>query len=270
MVFPRTALLVIGPRVLYHWPMRQALIKEIFSSIQGEGPYVGQRHLFIRFIGCDLRCQYCDTPGAVAGGSGGEQRPCRAQRSADAAVLEEVQNPIGSAVLTSLCSRLVTPGPAKPVLSLTGGEPLLQAAFLRSWLPEVRGTYRIYLETNGIHHAAMRELDGLVDVVSMDIKLPSATGQGPRWDDHRSFLKATDGIETFVKVVVTSGTAMSDILMAAKLVEERERRMPFIIQPCSGPSAPSGETLIEMQSTVLAVLEDVRVIPQIHPMLRVP
>ena len=36
-------------------------VKEIFASIQGEGPYVGYKQLFIRFCGCNLNCGYCDT-----------------------------------------------------------------------------------------------------------------------------------------------------------------------------------------------------------------
>ena len=36
-------------------------VKEIFTSIQGEGPYVGYKQLFIRLCGCNLNCSYCDT-----------------------------------------------------------------------------------------------------------------------------------------------------------------------------------------------------------------
>ena len=36
-------------------------INEIFSSIQGEGPFVGYKQLFIRFCNCNLNCKYCDT-----------------------------------------------------------------------------------------------------------------------------------------------------------------------------------------------------------------
>ncbi|MCK5661099.1 MAG: 7-carboxy-7-deazaguanine synthase QueE, partial [Methanosarcinales archaeon] len=36
-------------------------IYEIFNSIQGEGPYVGMRQVFVRFCGCNLACEYCDT-----------------------------------------------------------------------------------------------------------------------------------------------------------------------------------------------------------------
>jgi 7-carboxy-7-deazaguanine synthase len=38
------------------------VISEIFSSIQGEGQYVGVPSTFIRLAGCNLRCVWCDTP----------------------------------------------------------------------------------------------------------------------------------------------------------------------------------------------------------------
>ena len=42
----------------------QANLIEIFSSVQGEGRYVGCRQLFVRFEGCNLQCRYCDTENA--------------------------------------------------------------------------------------------------------------------------------------------------------------------------------------------------------------
>ena len=36
-------------------------VKEIFATIQGEGPYSGQRAIFIRLGRCSLKCHYCDT-----------------------------------------------------------------------------------------------------------------------------------------------------------------------------------------------------------------
>jgi 7-carboxy-7-deazaguanine synthase len=37
-------------------------IAELFDSIQGEGLYTGERSLFVRTTGCNLRCWFCDTP----------------------------------------------------------------------------------------------------------------------------------------------------------------------------------------------------------------
>ena len=48
-------------------------VKEIFSSIQGEGFHVGTPSVFIRVVGCNLSCSFCDTdyfePPYPSGGS---------------------------------------------------------------------------------------------------------------------------------------------------------------------------------------------------------
>jgi len=36
-------------------------INEIFYSVQGEGFHTGTAAIFIRFSGCNLRCDFCDT-----------------------------------------------------------------------------------------------------------------------------------------------------------------------------------------------------------------
>lgn len=37
------------------------IVSEIFSSIQGEGTFLGVPATFIRFVGCNLKCSFCDT-----------------------------------------------------------------------------------------------------------------------------------------------------------------------------------------------------------------
>jgi organic radical activating enzyme len=250
--------------------MATAFIDEVFASIQGEGPLVGQRHIFIRFIGCDLRCGYCDTPEAVKISDGGETRSCRAQISSDSFNRQQLRNPVSAADLTALCIRLRIAGPARPVASLTGGEPLLHLGFLQSWLPDIRGAFDIFLETNGIHHEALQSMMRLIDFISMDIKLPSSTGQRAYWNEHRRFLAAASELRCSVKAVVTKDTLEEDLVTAARLVADVGRSIPFVIQPASVPLTPPTQQLFRLQNTALGILEDVRIIPQVQRMLQVP
>jgi len=50
------------------------LISEIFHSIQGEGELTGVPSVFIRTCGCNLRCDWCDTPYASWEPEGREMR----------------------------------------------------------------------------------------------------------------------------------------------------------------------------------------------------
>jgi organic radical activating enzyme len=248
--------------------MEYARIHEIFSSVQGEGPWTGQRHIFVRFHGCDIRCRYCDSMAAVQAGDAGEF--CGVQVAAGSMDREHVTNPISPRALTAFCSRLIIPGPSRPVISLTGGEPLLHASFLQEWLPAARKSFSLYLETNGIHHDAMKGLGDLVDIVSIDFKLPSATGLRPFWDEHRMFLKETRAKNKFVKTVVTSDTKEDDILTTAGIIADVDQSIVLVIQPASGPLAPESAMLMDFQDAALGIIDDVRVIPQMHKILKVP
>lgn len=249
--------------------MTNAQVHEIFSSIQGEGPWIGQRHIFVRFLGCDIRCRYCDTPAAVQKG-GQNPQSCSVQIAAGSRTCEQTPNPLPPRALTAYCARLIVPGPSRPVISLTGGEPLLHAAFLEEWLPEVRSAFTVYLETSGIHYEAMEKVRDLVDVVSVDFKLPSATGLRTYWEEHRSFLSALRGNTYFVKVVVTRDTKADELLASARIIAGCEPSTPLVIQPAGGPLAPDSADLIAFQDAALGIIEDVRVIPQVHPMLNLP
>ena len=251
--------------------MEVARVHEIFSSIQGEGPWIGQRHIFVRFAGCDIRCRYCDTPAAVQREHEGPAPPlCSAQIAAGSNEREQAPNPVSPPALTAFCSRLIVHGPARPVISLTGGEPLLHASFLAEWLPQVRRTFVPYLETSGIHHDAMKNIRDLVDVVSIDFKLPSATGLRPYWDEHKRFLEAARGKMLFVKVVVTGDTWEADVLTSARIIAGFEPSTVLVIQPAGGLLAPDSTMLMNFQDAALGILQDVRVIPQAHKMLNIP
>ncbi len=172
--------------------------------------------------------------------------------------------------LSHFCSRLFLHGPGRTVVSLTGGEPLLQEVFLEQWLRAIKQSCIIYLETNGLRYEAMERIRPLVDLVSMDFKLPSATGLRPFWEEHRRFLTAAQGARLFAKAVVTRGTDRNDITRSAEIIAAFDLDIPFVIQPSSGPLAPEPALLIEFQNHALSLLRDVRVIPQIHVHLGVP
>ena len=259
--------LVIEARNIVLLPML-ASVHEIFASIQGEGPWVGQRQVFVRFSGCDISCRYCDTP--LSGRSRSKEDICRVQKSPSDFSYEEVAGTMSGADLSHFCSRLFLRGPGKTVISLTGGEPLLQDRFLEQWLQSIKHSCFIYLETNGLRYEAMARIRPLVDSISMDFKLPTATGLRPFWEEHRRFLEASQGACLFIKAVVTGDTDRSDIMRSAEIIAEFNPDIPFVIQPSSGRLAPEPALLIEFQNHALSLLRDVRVIPQVHVHLGVP
>ena len=69
------------------------LIAEIFHSLQGEGELTGVPSVFVRTSGCNLRCNWCDTPYASWSPEG---RPMRVEEI----VAEVKKHPARHAVLT--------------------------------------------------------------------------------------------------------------------------------------------------------------------------
>ena len=58
-------------------PSGRLLVTEVFSAIQGEAALVGQRQVFLRLTGCNIRCAYCDQPEALERLPG----PCRIEHT---------------------------------------------------------------------------------------------------------------------------------------------------------------------------------------------
>ena len=52
----------------------EAPVLDIFLSRQGEGVCVGDPQIFIRFGGCNVVCDYCDTPDSIPAKAGRMQR----------------------------------------------------------------------------------------------------------------------------------------------------------------------------------------------------
>lgn len=93
-------------------------INEIFYSLQGEGTHTGTPAVFVRFAGCNLKCDFCDTEFQ--------------------SYTEMSEEEIVSAVL----------GYPSNIVILTGGEPTLQltSSLLQKLCDNKR---QVHIETNG-------------------------------------------------------------------------------------------------------------------------
>jgi 7-carboxy-7-deazaguanine synthase len=96
-------------------------ISEIFKSIQGEGQQAGEVTTFIRTIGCNLRCTWCDT--AYAYKEGKEMS------------IEKIIKKVDDLEVNNIC--------------ITGGEPLLQSEMIELVRALLFKHYDIFIETNG-------------------------------------------------------------------------------------------------------------------------
>ncbi|MFH0764711.1 MAG: 7-carboxy-7-deazaguanine synthase QueE [Candidatus Omnitrophota bacterium] len=227
-------------------------IIEIFSSIQGEGIFLGAKQIFVRFKRCNMSCVYCD-----------EELGRKAGRYSPLELMKEIK------------ARESAQGPHHSI-SLTGGEPLLYAEFLKSFLKILRKNrnFRSYLETNGTLPYELAKIIDLVDIVAMDFKLPSSTGERPFWTEHLEFLKIASRKKVFVKAIVTPGTVKEDVEKAIGLIKRMKKNIPFVLQPAA-PVRPhdkdvSKDTLVRfLEIGLKRDLANIRVIPQIHKILNV-
>lgn len=184
----------------------KARIIEIFDSIQGEGIYLGERQLFIRFFGCNLRCRFCDT----GWGPFIEYEPDE--------LFQEI--------------KLYEDGFHS--ISFTGGEPLLQKDFLKEILRLTqKDGFKNYLETNGILYRELQEVIDYLDIVAMDLKLPSSTDMGILWGMHQRFLEVASRKEVFLKAVICQTTKEQDLKEAINLIREINRAAILVLQPNS-------------------------------------
>jgi len=147
--------------------MKTYPINEIFYSIQGEGPQVGRPMVFIRYSGCNLKCEFCDTDFSVK----------TDMRAAD--IIKEVSRLIASEKIFP---------PTVPAICHTGGEPLL---YLDEQLIEELGGLICsqHLETNGTKEIPVPEAFEAI-VISPKTLVPRAMKQYLEDDAYRNgFLK---------------------------------------------------------------------------------
>lgn len=181
---------------------------EIYKSIQGESSYAGYPCVFVRLVGCNLRCTYCDTRYAYEGGT----------EESVAEVLEKVDEFGADMVL------------------ITGGEPMLQDETVELAELLLRAGRRVLVETNG--SIDLKNLPEAV-VKIMDIKTPGSGFADSTKMENLELLSSWD----MVKFVITSE---KDFEWAVGVVNEHllDKRVELLFSPAFTQFKP--ETLAKL------------------------
>lgn len=224
--------------------MMKGKISEIFESVQGEGIYFGERQLFVRFFGCNLNCKFCDT---------------KPDYFSECSVME-------------LFEKIKAYDHKYHFLSFTGGEPLLQSDFLKGILKLTsENGFKNYLETNG---TLPDELSGVIeylDIIAMDLKLPSSTGIDDFWREHRKFLEIASKKDMFLKAVVCKDTTQDDLIKAIDLIKESSTGAVLVLQPNSYEDGIELREKLERFRDICKRNGIVTcIIPQMHKVIGVP
>ncbi len=165
-------------------------IAEIFTSIQGEGGWVGIPSVFVRISGCNLRCDWCDTPYAS-------------------------WNPEGEFFEVDALVERVTAENLKHVV-VTGGEPMLFEATEELCSELVLNGHTVTIETAG---TVFRDV--ACDLMSISPKLANSTPDDPVWTSRHEATRADLGplkhlIDTYsyqLKFVVNSESDLDGQLL---------------------------------------------------------
>jgi organic radical activating enzyme len=246
-----------------------APVLEVFASIQGEGRYAGEPQVFLRLAGCPLRCRWCDTPASwTLGGQRAQEGWCTPFQAATR--IAEVE------------------GEHQRTVSVTGGEPLMWPEFIGE-LRTFMGVRRIHLETAGAHPAALASVLDAVDHVSLDLKLPADLGApvplglpGREADPvtasdvaaaRVSCLRLVRGRDACGKLIVSGDREPRDYVPILDDVASHAPELMLFLQPVTpiaGVPAPDRRQLEALVELALERSLEVRVVPQIHRMLRLP
>ncbi len=242
----------------------KAKIKEIFSSIQGEGLYIGTKQLFIRFCACNLNCDYCDTPFLPQHIN---ERDTFFEFTPD-----ELYNYIHKKFNINSIN----------YISLTGGEPLIWNEFLAEFLPKVHTKF--YLETNATITENLEKVLPYIDVIAADIKLPSCSGIQNSFELHNKFFNVIkhskidcaitrqydcDGKKVFAKIIFDHRITDKEIESCIYLAKMYD--LELILQPrmIGNELSITNKTIMDVFDKFSSKYKKIRLIPQVHKFLDV-
>lgn len=208
-------------------------VAEKFVSINGEGPRAGELAVFLRFCNCNLDCSYCDTRWA-------NTTHVKYELASAEELVEYVK---------STCVKNVT---------LTGGEPLLQADIARLIVMLGKSGAKVEIETNG--SILLKDIVSLSPrpTITTDYKLPSSGMETFMLFKNFSYLALHDA----VKFVVGD---FCDLARAKEIINEYEltNRCHVYFSPVFGKIKP--EEIVEFIKD--HKLNDVRLQLQLHKMI---
>lgn len=209
---------------------------EIFSSYQGEGGVVrgscfGRRQIFIRFAGCNLNCEWCDT----AQSRNPKFPECSVEKTSGSWEFTTYKNPVDDEFVVDQVLHLSTKDFHS--VALTGGEPLYQEKFFNSVVNKLYNLeLPIYLETNGYYPKRLEKIAPLISYACVDIKDRSAKSvKNSEWTNlvekelESIAILNNYSVKQFAKLVVTEDTNIDDVRMIADKI--RDIVVPIVVQP---------------------------------------
>ncbi len=199
-------------------------VVEQFISINGEGQKAGQLALFVRFAGCNLKCEYCDTKWA---------------NEADVSYVEYSPEEVVDIIMDSGIKNI----------TLTGGEPLLQqdmSKLLRLLDKRMEENedgvipYRIEIETNGsVNIKPFIDLGLSHLTFTLDYKTKISGMEQNMYLENYSYVRAQDTVK-FVVGSIEDMDAASEIVKKYQLLS---KGCGIYFSPCFGKIEPA--TMVE-------------------------
>jgi 7-carboxy-7-deazaguanine synthase len=250
--------------------MAKGYLSEIFTSLQGEGPYVGSRQIFVRFSGCSLQCNFCDTKNSW-------------KRTDQFTIdipekygLEKIyQNPISHEETIAIIQKIINKEPKLHSIFLTGGEPLEQKEYFHALVIGLKKSgLQVYLETNTVNYKNLYEVKEHIDIISADVKMIHPDFEKNLSENLCNFLSIPFKNELFLKIPVNTSLDLQLFQKTIKKISAVRNNILVIIQPLSEELLPKPDQklidkLLDFQNFALNHFNDVRVIPQIHKFLKI-
>jgi organic radical activating enzyme len=231
----------------------RARVSEIFTSIEGEGIFVGKKTLFIRLSGCHLKCRWCDTKYALPLDSGNDYQ------------IDEIKD---------LIIKELQPFTYK--VNFTGGEPLLQTEAVIELADFIKKqtNLKTYMESSCFDSELFSKVLPYIDICKIEFKTDDSKVVEDEEYDNLILneikclgLAVESNKATYIKIVVTNSTNLESFKNLVYSISKKIKPsdiLGFIIQPSFGIDQPTVNKLLDTYDIVQPMFPEVRIIPQLH------